>query len=283
MGVSRRRTGALLFGTFLAATSLIVTSCGGGSDEATTDPGGSGGPTTATDPAEGSGGGSDDGGLSLGGDIPDYFPSDFYLPAGMTVKGVSRAGDTISLAGTFETGDIEAIQADMVAGLQAAGYELLTDGEIAAFAKNGVGRVRVRTSEFLDELTVSVDIDTWSDAQLDELRALVAEPVTVPGQATAQVGDNTLEAVGECTLQGTKRSFFASDASITLNIDETQDPTFVSADVTTSDGVVLSTENGADIAYESAPERISATGDMVELYNESAGTVSFSITATCDS
>jgi hypothetical protein len=48
-------------------------------------------------------------------------------------------------------------------------------------------------------------------------------------------------------------------------------------------GIVFSTEFGAEVAHESTPEQISASGDMVELYNESAGTVSFSITATCDS
>ena len=251
----------------MLATCLLLTACGGGSD--------------GDAPLAGN---TDDGGeLSLGSDIPDYFPSDFYLPAGMTVKGVSRAGEAISLTGTFESGDIAAIQADMVAGLQAAGYELLTNDEIAAFVKNGVGRVRVRTSEFLGELTVSVDIDTWSDQQIDELRALFVEAVTVPGRATATVGDLTLESEGECTLQGANRSFFASDGSMTLQIDETQDPNSVYADVLTPDGIVFSTERGVEVAHESTPEQISASGDMVELYNESAGTMSFSITATCDS
>ena len=275
MGVLRHRMGPLVLGT-----CLLLAACGGGSDGDVPDAGNTDDPNA---PIPASGDVGDGGELSLGSDIPDYFPSDFYLPADMTVKGVSRAGEAISLTGTFESGDIAAIQADMVAGLQAAGYELLTNDEIAAFVKNGVGRVRVRTSEFLDELTVSVDIDTWTDQQLDELRALFAEQVTVPGRATATVGDFTLESDGECTLQGANRSFFASDVSITLQVDETQDPSLVYADVTTPDGIVFSTEFGAEIAHESTPEQITASGDMVELYNESAGTVSFSITATCDS
>jgi len=275
MGVSRRQMGALVLGTV-----LLLASCGGGLDEGSLDGSGSDASNTPTPP----GGDSSDGGeLSLGDEIPDYFPSDFYLPAGITVEGVRRGGDAISLTGTFESGDVEVIQADVVAGLQAAGYELLTNDEIAAFVKNGVGRVRVRTSEFLGELTLSVDIDTWSDQQLDELRALFVEAVTVPGRATAQFGDSTLESDGECILQGPDRSFYASDVSITLLIDEAADPSNVYADVTTPDGIVFSTEFGADIAFESSPERLSATGEMVELYNESAGSVSFSITATCES
>jgi hypothetical protein len=271
MGVSRRRTRALVLGTV-----VVVASCGSGSDDGVAD-------SPATAPTSTTSAGNGDGAeLSLGDGLPDDFPSDFYLPAGMTIAGASRSGETISLTGTFESGDIAAIQADMVAGLEAAGYELLTDGEIAAFVKNGVGRVRVRTSEFLGELTVSVDIDSWSDAQLDELRALFAEAVTVPGRATAQVGDDTFDAEGECRLQGEDRAFFADDVSITIEVDETQDPPNVYADVTTPDGVVFSTQSGADIAYESTTEQISASGEMVELYAEAGGAVSFSITASCD-
>ena len=270
MRFARRRVGVLILGL-----SLVGAACGGGSEQ-----GGSGDADgeAQADTDDGDGGGE----ISLGDDIPDYFPSDFYLPDGMTVKGVSRSGEAISLTGTFESGDVEAIQADMVAGLQAAGYELLTNDEIAAFVKNGVGRVRVRTSEFLGELTVSVDIDTWTDQQLDELRALFVEDTIVSGRATAVVGDDTYEAEGECRLNGQNRSFFADDVSITLQIDETRDPAVVYADVTTPEGIVFLTEYGADLSYESADSQLSASGDMVENYNEAAGTVSFSITATCD-
>ena len=265
MRFARRRTGILILGL-----ALIVAACGGGSDD-----GGLGG-------ADGEPQTDTGGEISLGGEIPDYFPSDFYLPDAMTVKGVSRSGEAISLTGTFESGDIDAIQADMVAGLQAAGYELLSNDEIAAFVKNGVGRVRVRTSEFLGELTVSVDIDTWTDQQLDELRALFVEDTIVSGRATAVVGGETYEAEGECRLNGANRWFFADDVTITLQIDETGDPTVVYADVTTPDGVVFSTEFGADLSYESADSQMSASGEMVEFNNEAAGTVGFSVTATCD-
>jgi hypothetical protein len=285
MQVWRHRAGRAVVAPSLVLAALLLPACGGGSDEGADDVG----TAAAADDGGSDDGGPDDGNpddgggdLSLGEKIPDYFPSDFYLPAGMTVRGVSRSGDMITLTGTFESGDVDAIQADMVAGLEAAGYELLSADETAAFVKNGVGRVRVRTSTFLDELTVSVDIDSWTDAQLDELRALFAEERTVTGRAVAEVGGDRYEAEGECLLKGPNRSFYANDVSITLQIDETQDPTLVYADVTTPDGTVLSTEYGADLPYESSDAQISASGEMVTLYDEAAGSVSFTITATCD-
>ena len=201
----------------------------------------------------------------------------------MTVSGAIRSGDAISLTETFETGELATIQADMVAGLEVAGYELLSNDDIAVFVKNGVGRVRVRTSEFLGDLTVSVDIDTWTDEQLDQLRDITAVEIDVPGRATAIVDGVTYEATGACLLRGSNRSFFADDVSITLQIDESRDPTFVYADVTTQDGVVYSTEPDARLDHDASPQELSARGDMTEFTDEDAGSVDFSITATCDS
>lgn len=226
-------------------------------------------------------GGSSDGDLRLGGEIPDYVPDDLYLPDAMTIEGVSRTGEMISIVGTFESGDVETVHADMVAGMEAAGYELLSNDDLAAFVKDGVGRVRVRTAEFLDELTVTIDIDTWSDEQLDELRALFAEEIVVPGRASAQIDDETFEAVGECTLQGKKRAFFAGDGSITIQIDETIDPPLVSADVTTSDGRIYYTESGVQYAFGSAPEALTASGEMLD--DAGGPDVIFTVEATCDS
>lgn len=253
------------------ALALVAAGCGG-SDQGSSEPS-----TT--------GGGAD---VDVGSEpeLPDILPGDFYLPEGMTVRSVVDDPDSqmISVSGTFESGDVEGIQADMVAGLQAAGYELLgsADDDIAAFVRNGVGRIRVRTSEFLGDLTLTIDIDTWTDEQLDELRALFAEEVTAPGRATADVGDESLEAAGECTLTGANRSFYAEDVSITIQIDETQDPVYVYADVTTPDGRVFTTDATAGPQYESSTDRLSATGEMTELYNEAAGTLPFSIAVTCD-
>jgi hypothetical protein len=261
----------------LVPLAVVLVACGGGSDE----PGNSGAGATGTEgTSEGDGGD-----LVLGQEIPDFFPSDIYLPEGLSVDGVTRDSATgnMALSGTFDSGDIQGIQADVIAGMKAAEYEYLpTDDDIAVFIKNGVGRVRVRVSEFLGDLTLSIDIDNWTDEQLDELRALFAEEVVVPGRATAEVGGETLEADGECTLKGTNRSFLAEDVSITLQIDETQDPVYVYADVTTPDGRVFMTEFGVESDYDSAPEQFSASGDMVEFNNEDAGTISFTVMATCD-
>ena len=254
------------------ALLLVLAACGGSDEE-------SSGEASTT-------GGGDDGEFLVGGDLdrPDYFPSDFYLPAGLTIKSVSQnpSSEMISLSGTFESGDAAAIQADMVAGLQAAGYELLGSDDMAVFVRNGVGRVRVRTSEFLGELTLSVDIDTWTDEQLDELRGLVAEEVVVPGRATAEVGGESLEAEGECRLKGSRRFFLSDDVTITLQIDESQDPVLFYADVTMPDGKVFIIDASAESQYDSTPERLSASGQMAENYNEAAGTLPFAITATCD-
>jgi hypothetical protein len=260
---------------------LIVTACAGGSDD---DAGGPAAEPTAGESLveDAAGSTSDDGQIELGGDIPDYFPSDFYLPEDMTVRSVSRGGGMIALTGTFDEGDVDEIQTDMVAGLEAAGYELLSNDDLAAFAKNGVGRVRVRTSLFLDELTVQVDIDEWTDEQLDELRALFADEVVVPGRATAVVDGVTFEAEGECSLSGPNRAFYANDVSITVQIDESQDPTLVYADVTGAEGVVYLTEFGADNDYDATDSELSVSGDMVEFNNEAAGPLTFTVTATCD-
>jgi hypothetical protein len=252
---------------------LMLASCGGSDD----------GDTAAVTPTTGSDGGAE---VLIGGDLelPDYFPADFYLPDGLTIKSVTRdpASGAISLLGTFESGDAAAIQQDVVAGLQAAGYELLSNDEIAAFVRNGVGRVRVHTSVFLDELTLSVDIDAWTDEQIDELRALFAEEVVVSGSATAEVGGDNLEAEGECTLKGPNRSFYATDVSITIQIDETQDPAYVYADVTLPDGRVFTLDATADAPYESSPQQLSVSGHAVEFNNEGAGSLPFAVTATCE-
>lgn len=259
----------------MAAVGLIfvVASCGGSDD------GGSAAATTTTTENRA------DADVAAGGDqeLPDFFPADFYLPDGIRIRGVTQdpTSGAISLTGTFESGDAAAIQQDVVAGLQAAGYELLANDDIAAFVRNGVGRVRVHTSEFLGELTLSVDIDAWTDEQLDELRALFTEDVVVDGSATAEVGGESLEAEGECTLRGENRSFYATDVSITLEIDETQDPPYVYADVTFPDGRIFILDTTADAAYESTPQTLSAGGQMVEFGNDDAGPVPFTVTASC--
>ena len=247
-----------------AGMMLLVAACGGG--DAGTD---TRAPEGETD-------------LVIGSDVPDFFPQDFPIPDEMKISGATNNDAAISLSGTFESGDPAAIQSEVVEGLQAAGYELLLDGDTAVLVKNGVGRVRIRTRDFLGELTMTVDIDKWTDAQLDELRAPFAEEVTVSGRATADFGGETQEASGECILKGQSRSFFAEDGSITIQIDETRDPTYVFADVTTEDGRVFYTENEGDFSYQASNESFSASGDMIAYNDEAGGTVTFNVVATCD-
>ncbi len=237
------------------------------------------------------GSGDDDGGgpgfdLGGGGDVEvgpaaDVLPPDFYLPDDIVPGAATSTDDFISFTGTMNSGTIDEIEADMVAGLLANGYELLSNEEIPVFAKNGVGRVRVRVSEFLDSTTVDVDIDRWTDEQLDEMRALLADPVTVPGQAVAIVDGVTYTATGECQLQGNDRSFFSDDGSLTVQVNENQDPSRAYADVTTPDGVVYSTEYEADLDHSGSDDELVVSGDMVVYNDEAAGPVEFTATATC--
>lgn len=220
---------------------------------------------------------------SLGGrDVPDGLPSDFYLPADMVPGRFTTSGDgRTSFTGTMETGDVDSVQADMVAGLLDADYELLVNDDIALFVKNGVGQVRVRTSDFLDNVIVSIDIDEYSDEELDELRSLLSDPVVVAATATAEVGGTTHSVTGECRLQGANRIFSSVDGSLTVQIDETLDPPRTYADVATSDGLVFWTEFGADLDYSGSDQELRLSGEMVESSAPDGDSFAFTATATC--
>ncbi len=258
--------------TLLLAFALLLAACGGGDSS---DGGG----------GDGGGSGNGDGELVVGGDLglPDYFPSDFYVPDSVTIRGVSEnpAANTMSLTGRYD-GDGDAVRADMVSGLQAAGYELLVDDEdISVFIKDGVGRIRIRAREFLSQPTLTVDIDTWTDEQIAELRDISAEEVVVAGSATATYGGETLEAVGECYLKGPKRQFFAENYEFSLQIDETRDPVYVYADITPPDGRGLTLDESAGADWESSPTRMKASGEMYDYTDESADNIDFTIEVTC--
>lgn len=257
----------------LTAILAALTACGG-SDS---DDGGGGSDTTV-----GGGGGGD---IVIGGDLelPDDFPSDFYVPDSVTITSFTGSKDapSMSLGGTYE-GDAAAVVADMVSGLQAAGYELLSqDEDITVFIRDGLGRIRIRAREFLGEPTLTVDVDNWTDAQIAELRALFAEEIITSGSATATYGGETISANGECRSQGDSRWFFAEDISISLQLDANL-PGGVYADVTTADGAVYTIDNTASSRTEVSATGFSASGKMVELYNEDAGTIDFTIEATCN-
>ncbi len=254
----------------LAVLVGALTACGGGGDAD------DGGGTTASP------GGGD---LVIGGDLelPDDFPSDFYIPDSVTITSFTGSADApmMSLGGTYE-GDAAAVVADMSNGLQAAGYELLSqDDDITVFIKDGLGRIRIRAREFLGEPTLTVDVDNWTDDQIAELRELFAAEITTTGSATATYGGDTMSATGECTIKGETRWFFADDVSITLQLDPNL-PGRVYADITTADGIVYTIDTTASSRTETSATGFSASGKMVEFNNESAGTIDFTIEATCD-
>ena len=136
MRFTRRRTGILILGL-----SLVVAACGGGSDDGDPATAGHEPTLTPTRAVE----------RQRWRDLarrrhPRLLPRPTLSARGMTVKGVSRSGEAISLTGTFESGYIDAIQADMVAGLQAAGYKWLTATDaIAGVREERCRPVRVRS------------------------------------------------------------------------------------------------------------------------------------------
>ena len=75
--------------------------------------------------------------------------------------------------------------------------------------------------------------------------------------------------------------FFADDVSITIQIDETRDPVYVYADITTPEGIVWTLDEGATPSYESSPQRLVATGEMYD-YTGEAANIDFTIEATCN-
>ena len=257
----------------IVALAVVVSACGGSdSGDAFSDGNGNGD----------AGGGT----VAISGDLdlPDDFPSDFYIPEAMDVQSIfsNPGANSISLTGTFEEGEADEVQADMVRGLRDAGYEFLTDDEdIAVLIKDGVGRVRIRTRVLFEELTTTVDIDRWNDNELDELRALFAEERIVPGRATAQYGGETLTAEGECQIKGPKRIYYSDNAEITIQIDETRDPVHVYADVTTPEGFVWTFDESVSSSHEASDQRLFASGQMYD-WNGDEANVDFTIEATCD-
>lgn len=250
----------------------VLAACGGGDDS------GGGVDTTA-----GRSGG-DGGGIVIGGDLelPDDFPSDFYIPDSVTLRSFSGSADspTMELSGRYE-GEAADVVADMTSGLQAAGYELLTqDEDITVFIRDGLGRIRIRAREFLGEPTLTVDVDNWTDEQIAELRALFAEEVVTSGSATATYGGETISANGQCTVMGDSRSFFAEDVSIVLQLDVNL-PGGVYADITTDSGTVYTIDNNESSRTETSSSGFSASGKMVEFNNEGSGAIDFIIEATC--
>lgn len=193
----------------------------------------------------------------------------------------------ISLYGETEA-DVATAHAGAVEGLIDAGYELLSnDDNFAVFIRDGVGRVRVRTSPTFDgsATEVSVDIDLWTDEQIEELRVLTAPEVTTRGSATAELDGAVFTAEGECIVQGRDLLFIADDVSISASVNEFADPPYVYADVTTEDGVVyymdVEGERSYDIGSATAPVEFTVTGVVISA-DASGEEFDLAVAVTCE-
>lgn len=157
------------------------------------------------------------------GDLPAFF-ADFAFTEDWTLRQVFSNDQQASISGRT-SGAPDVVHASVVEQLIAAGYELLSDEDnFAAFIRDGVGRVRVRTSESDSGANVSIDIDRWTDEQIEELRVLTAAEVRSPGVATVDVDGHVTEVAGECIVQGRDLRFVADDASMGASINEFADP-----------------------------------------------------------
>lgn len=254
---------------WFAAVLLVVAACGGDSEPGAADTDDGGGESVDLDVP-------DDGEFLVGGDLdlPDWFPPGFEFADDFAITVVFVDDATMGLQAETDQ-PIDGTHASAVDALSNAGYELLTDdGNFAVFIRDGVGRVRVRTSQSLDGSSTSftVDIDRWTDEQLEELRVLTAPEVTTAGSAVAEVDGQSRQVDGECIIQGRRYLFVADDASMSASVDGFADPPNVYADITTEDGTLYYMDVDADRDYEidsaEPPVSFSVSGDMVELNAE---------------
>lgn len=239
----------------------------------------------------------EDASANVGGDlaVPDWFPSPFTLPEGMRVTETFQEPDNqrAGLYGVVDDGDAAAIVETLATGLPADGFERMTDGtDPLVFIKDGVGRVRIFVGELETPdgpaVDVRVDIDTWTDEQLDELRTTVAEPVETTGRATATIDGTTYAAEGECIIGGRSFSFVSpGDPTVSVSVDQSTDPPTVYADVYVSgDDTVLfvpATDGAMTGSVDSAtpPFAFSAAGPVVE-QNSGDGPFDAVFGAVCD-
>ncbi len=265
--------------TMVMGLVLVVAACGGTSSD---------------------GSGDDDGGrfdvdvpdedqLLVGGDLdlPEWFPPGFDFTNDLAITSVAGGDVAMSLSGESEA-DVETAHAGAVEGLIDSGYELLSNEDnFAVFIRDGVGRVRVRTSPTFDgsATEVSVDIDLWTDEQIEELRILSSPEVTTRGSATAELDGEVFMADGECIIQGRNRLFIADDISISASVDEFADPPNVYADVTTEDGVVyymnVDSERSYDIGSATPPVEFTVTGVVIST-DGSGDEFDLAVAVTCE-
>ncbi len=217
-------------------------------------------------------------------DLPDWWPPGFEFPDDVEISSVAALADTLNLTADVTNGDFMGAHRETVDALVANGYELLSDDELfSVLIRDGVGRVRIRTSEVGLFAGINVDIDLWTDDQIDELRVLSAPEVRTRGVATAMVDGQTFEAAGECINQGREHVFVADDFSISASVDGFAEPTYAYADVTTDDELYfmdVDADRDYEVVAESPPVAFTVTGDVVSSTGEE---FELTVEVSCDS
>lgn len=210
-----------------------------------------------------------DGGSEVGVDleIPDWFAPGFGFTDSLSIRQVYGDEQQLSLYATSDM-DITTVHASAVSGLTEAGYDLMSDQDnFAVFARDGLGRVRVRTSEGSSGgAELSVDIDLWTDEQIEEFRIVTAPPMTTAGTATSILDGTSSEVEGECIVQGRNYLFVALDGSVSASVNEFADPPTIDASLTT-DTLLYYMPLGGDRSYDidepSGAVRFSVSGVTV--------------------
>lgn len=210
-----------------------------------------------------------DGGSLVGVDleIPDWFAPGFGFTDDMSIRQVYGDDQQLSLYATSDA-DVATVHTNAVSGLTEAGYDLMSDQEnFAVFARDGLGRVRVRTSEGSSGGSeVSVDIDLWTDEQIEEFRILTAPQVTTAGTATSTLDGVSTDVEGECIVQGRNYIFVGSDGLVSASVNEFAEPPTVDASLT-ADNILYYMPIGGDRDYvvdePVSPVRFSVSGVTV--------------------
>lgn len=256
---------------------VLVIACGGDG----TDDTGSGPDAVELDVPSG-----DDVLVGVDVELPDWFPPGFGFAEDLSLTQVFTNDQTMGLSGVTDA-DIDSTHAQAVASLTADGYELLSDNEnFAVFVRNGVGRVRVRTSDTFDgdQTEVVVDIDRWTDAQLDELRVLTAPEVTTAGVASADLDGTTFDLVGECIVQGRNLRFFADGGAAGASVNEFADPATIDAFVITDDGFLyfMPVDGDREYTIDSVSPAVYNVSGVVSSSDNPENELELSIDVTCD-
>ncbi|MGB8360326.1 MAG: hypothetical protein WCE80_02905 [Acidimicrobiia bacterium] len=239
---------------------------------------------------------TDEGEMQLGVDeLPDWWPSDFELPADFVVVGSSTSTETgkNELGGASASLEADQLLAFVRQHLVDAGYELLSEDEVNSalvFAKPGVGLITVGTTEgmigFPDDSGLSVVIEP--NADLEEERLQYEEERVGPGEAVAVVEGVEYRTSGECGIQGHSHVYNADEGTMSVEIDTSVSPAYAAGSVIdfAADPPVFFTMNsalpgGEDVQFETGEASFSISGPMTDGIDTSRDPVPGTIEVTC--